>query len=81
MRGIKGKGFTNGLVFIGFGNKVRSLRMEKKLTIEQFANEHNLNVTQLSRIERGEFNVTISYIFLLAKLLDVKPSELLDFGV
>lgn len=63
----------------GFGGKVRALRMEKKMTIEEFANSVDLHVTQLSRIERGETNVTISYIFRLAEIFNVKPSDLLDF--
>ena len=64
---------------IGFGNKVRELRISKNMTIERFANDYDLHPNQLARIERGESNPTISYIFLLAELLNVKPSELLDF--
>ena len=64
---------------IAFGNKVRELRLAKNLTIEQFANLYNLHVNQLARIERGETNVTISYIFLLAEKFKIKPSELMDF--
>lgn len=62
-----------------FGNRVRALRMEKNMTIEEFANAHDLHVNQLARIERGLTNVTISYIFLLAELFDLKASELIDF--
>lgn len=64
---------------VEFGKKVRDLRLKKKMTIEEFANSVDLHVTQLSRIERGETNVTISYIFLLAEIFKVKPSELLEF--
>lgn len=60
-----------------FGEKVRELRMKKGLTIEQFANNADLHVNQVGRIERGESNPTISYIVLIAKKLGVKPSELL----
>lgn len=62
-----------------FGKRVRALRMEKKMTIEEFANSVDLHVTQLSRIERGETNVTISYIFRLAKIFKISASELIDF--
>lgn len=61
-----------------FGKKVRELRLQRNMTIEEFANSIDIHVTQLSRIERGETNVTISYITLLAEKLSVKPSELLD---
>lgn len=62
-----------------FGKRVRALRMERNMTIEEFANSVDLHVTQLARIERGENNTTISYIFRLAEIFGIKPSELLDF--
>ncbi|MBL7691812.1 MAG: helix-turn-helix transcriptional regulator [Flavipsychrobacter sp.] len=62
-----------------FGKKVRELRVGLGMTIEAFANSMDLHVTQLSRIERGETNPTLSYIFLLAEKLGVQPSELIDF--
>lgn len=62
-----------------FGAKVRSLREATGETIEGFANKVGLQVTQLSRIERGETNPTISTIFLIADKLGVKASNLLEF--
>jgi len=64
---------------VGFGQKVRELCQQKDMTIEQFANSIDIHVTQLGRIERGENNPTISYIFLIAEKLGVKAVELLDF--
>ena len=63
-----------------FGMKVREYRINTGMTIEAFANTHNLQVTQLARIETGKGNPTISYIFLLADLLGVNPKELIDFS-
>lgn len=63
-----------------FGAKVRALRSKKGLTIEEFANSVDLHVTQVSRIERGETNVTISYMALLAKKLGVDLSELVSIA-
>ena len=62
----------------GFGKKVREIRIGKGMTIEEFANTVDIHVTQLSRIERGETNVTISYIFLLAQKLGVAATDLID---
>lgn len=62
-----------------FGKKVRALREAKGKTIEEFSNTVGLHPTQLGRIERGENNPTISYIVLIAKMLGVKPSELMEF--
>lgn len=60
-----------------FGLKVRKLRQEREMTIEQFANSVELHVTQLSRIERGESNPTLSYILLIAEKLGVSPRDLM----
>jgi transcriptional regulator with XRE-family HTH domain len=65
-----------------FGKKVREYRIKKGMTIEELANSVRtieLHVTQLSRIERGETNPTLSYVFLLAEVLGVKPTDLIDF--
>ena len=62
-----------------FGKMVRALRVKKGMTIEEFANSVDMHVTQLSRIERGETNPTLSYVFLLADKLGVKPKDLIDF--
>ena len=60
-----------------FGEKVRKLRIAQGMTIEEFANTSDIHVTQISRIERGESNPTLSYIYLIAEKLGVSPSELL----
>lgn len=62
-----------------FGKKVREIRIKKNMTLEEFANTFDLHVNQVGRIERGETNLTISYIFLIAKKLDVAAKDLLDF--
>lgn len=73
--------YKNESVIKAFGLKVRELRIQRGLTIEQFANSIKIaevHTSQIARIERGETNVTISYLYLLAKELGVKPSELID---
>jgi len=76
---LKSRHYKDEKAIKAFGNKVRALRMATGKTIEDFANTVDLHVTQLSRIERGETNPTISTIFLLADKLGVKPTELIDF--
>ena len=61
------------------GKKVRDIRIKTGMTLEEFANTYDLHVNQLGRIERGETNLTISYIFLIATKLGVKASDLLNF--
>ena len=71
--------YRDEAAIIAFGKKVRALREAKGMTIEEFANSIDLHVTQLSRIELGKTNVTISYIMRLAAALGVNPAELLAF--
>jgi ribosome-binding protein aMBF1 (putative translation factor) len=68
--------------FEKFAERVRqriiSLRSEKGLTQEGMQ-EYELNLRQVQRIESGETkNLTLSYIFRLAKAFGIKPSELID---
>ena len=63
-------------VAITVGNRVRSIRQSKGLTIEQLAFEIGVEYTQLSRIERGRINTSIFNLFLITKALNTSFSEL-----
>jgi len=72
--------YRDEIAIKNFGTKVRELRELRGQTIEQFANsEPSLGVTQLSRIELGQTNPTISTIFLIAQKLGISPADLIDF--
>ena len=58
------------------GNRVRSIRRSKGLTIEQLACDIGVEYTQLSRIERGRINTSIFNLFLITKALNTSFSEL-----
>ena len=45
------------------GNKLREIRLEKKLTIERVALDSDIEYTQLSRIELGKINTSIYQIY------------------
>ena len=62
-----------------FGKKLRATRMEKGYTQEQLANECDFPPSQISRIETGRINTSLSHIIKIAKVLKVKLSELMDF--
>ena len=53
--------------------------MDKHMTIEELANTLDIHTSQVGRIERGEINTSISFIFLFARILKVKPSDFFDF--
>lgn len=62
-----------------FGNNLRKLRIEAKLSQEDLANDSNIPLSQIGRIERGEINTTISTVHVLSKALSLSPSELFKF--
>ena len=62
-----------------FGERVRKIRLQKKISQENLAYEAGLEYSQISRIERGIINTSISHVFAIASALDVEPSELFRF--
>lgn len=62
-----------------FGNNLRKLRLEAKLSQEDLANDSDIPLSQIGRIERGEINTTISTIYVLSKALKIEASELFEF--
>jgi transcriptional regulator with XRE-family HTH domain len=62
-----------------FGENLFRLRTERKLSQEELANEADIPINQVGRIERAEVNTTISTVYSLASALKVKPASLFDF--
>jgi DNA-binding XRE family transcriptional regulator len=74
--------YKHNLAFCkAFGDQVRRLRQEKGLSMREFALQADLEYSQLSKIERGVINTTISSAFNLAEALDVHVKELFDFKI
>jgi len=63
-------------VLMKFGEKVRELRKEKKLSQEQLAFQADLHRTYIGMIERAEKNVTLINIEKIAKALEVNIENL-----
>jgi len=68
----------NEILIKAFGERVRELRKEKGYTMEDFAGLAGIDYRQLSNIERGKVNTTISSIQVIAKALNVSMSELIQ---
>lgn len=66
-------------ILIQFGNKLRSLRVEKGFTQEQLANELGVEISQISRIERGVINTSITTVYTIAIILKIDVAELFTF--
>jgi len=71
---IKDKAFIKS-----FGKSLSKHRKNAGLTQEQLANDADIPISQVGRIERGEVNTTISTAYVLAKALNVKVSDLFAF--
>jgi len=74
VQGIKNKKFLKKL-----GLHVRTLRTEKNLTQLDLAIKIDNYAEQVGRIERGELNVSICTLKLIAEGLDIELFELFKF--
>lgn len=64
-------------ILMRFGERVRKLRKEQGLSQENFAAECGLDRTYFGGIERGERNVALRNIELIASTLNMTLSELM----
>jgi transcriptional regulator with XRE-family HTH domain len=73
------KYYKNILFIKAFGKNLRKIRLEKNISQEQLANDIDIPINQIGRIERGEINTSISVAYALTKALKVDIVELFDF--
>lgn len=66
------------IIQINFGRNLRRIRLAKGFTQEKLANELSIEISQISRIERGLINTSISTLFSISKILD---TDLNDFFI
>lgn len=64
-----------------FGRNLRRLRENRNLSQEALAFEAELSISQISRIERGIVNTSLSHIVSIANALGVEPKDLLDLNL
>lgn len=57
---------------------IKKYRKERKLTIQGLALELGVDYSQISRMERGIVNPSVSIIFNIADFLQIKASQLLE---
>lgn len=62
-----------------FGTKLAYVRKNKKLSQIKLAEIVNMNFNYIGQIERGEANVTLKTMKILANALDIEMKELFDF--
>lgn len=61
-----------------FGRKLREIRKQKGVSQETLAYSADIHLSQVGRIERGEINTSISFVYLFASILNIDPKEFFD---
>jgi transcriptional regulator with XRE-family HTH domain len=66
-------------VLIKFGNRIRELRNEKEWSQETLADKTGFHRTYIGMVERGERNLSLRNVEILANSFGLSLSELLKF--
>ncbi|HNU47184.1 MAG TPA: helix-turn-helix transcriptional regulator [Bacteroidia bacterium] len=59
------------------GNHIKRLREAKKLSLRELSYACDIDNSKISKIEKGQVNITFTTILQLAKALEIEPSQLL----
>ena len=62
-----------------FGENFRNLRRSMKLTQKALSLEAEIEVSQISRIETGKVNATVTTILQLSEAMNIHPSKFFDY--
>ena len=69
--------YINKSALLLIGVRIREIRLAKDISIEYLANTSGMDYSQLARMETGQVNFSVSYLFRVAEALGVTPKELL----
>ncbi|MBL0254999.1 MAG: helix-turn-helix transcriptional regulator [Chitinophagaceae bacterium] len=69
--------YINKAALLLVGSRIREIRQKKNISIEYLANSSDMDYSQLARMELGQVNFSISYLFRVAEALGVTPKDLL----
>lgn len=70
---------TNISYVKSFGTHLRKKRKEQKISMETLAHLCEMEYSQISRIELGQINTSISTVKKIADALNIEVKELFDF--
>lgn len=74
------KYLKNSEFLIKFGKRLKKIRKSKGFTQAELANDIGIEISQISRIERGTINTSINTIHEISKALNLEIAELFDFS-
>ena len=70
----------NSKLLSQFGKSLKDMRTSRGLSQEELANDADIPINQIGRIERGEVNPSLSTLHSIASALNIRLRELLkDF--
>jgi transcriptional regulator with XRE-family HTH domain len=72
------KNVRNQTLINALGQRVRILRMEKKLSMERLAELSEIDYRQVSYVELGQTDASISTLSALCKGLEISLAELMN---
>ncbi|GER59719.1 helix-turn-helix domain-containing protein [Patiriisocius marinus] len=64
-------------ILLQFGDSLRKIRTQKRLSQTQLAFETDLTREYINRLENGKVNISLINISIIAKVLDIHISQLL----
>ncbi|WP_410983994.1 helix-turn-helix domain-containing protein [Bacillus cereus] len=56
------------------GNKIKTLRLEKRMTLKQISEKTNLSISFISQVERSKSSITLESLKKISEALHVSPS-------
>ena len=68
------------LLQIKVGKRIQQIRIEKNLSQQDLAAKCNFEKSNMSRLEAGRVNPTLSTLEKIAKALDITLAELFTFN-
>ncbi|WP_161987556.1 helix-turn-helix domain-containing protein [Arcticibacter tournemirensis] len=74
------KKVRNEQIIKALGQRVRDLRSDKKLSMEKLAELSGIDYRQLSYIELGQTDASLSTLYALCNGLNISLTELMDIN-
>lgn len=68
-------------ILIRLGDNIRQCRIARGYTQERLANDLGVEISQVSRIERGVINTSVATLYDISKTLNVDISQLFLFDL